>query len=230
MQHAVLSYLAKTGFGGVFKGGTCLQKAFSLPRYSEDIDFTLNDATFVLPDFDALSAFLSSYGFGQTKVKKASDFRFLSAKLRVQGPLYNGKELSEATVILEFSLREKTIFPPVAKTITPPYPDFLAYALPVMDEKEIACEKIRAILTRYSARDLFDLYFLLRQESISVEKNWVDEKLKYYDKKFGFEEFAERVGKVKKIWVKEISSLTPNPVDYETAAGLVLEKTKQWLG
>ena len=43
-----------------FKGGTCLQKVFGLGRYSEDLDFTLQDAA--EPDLDALCAFLSSAG------------------------------------------------------------------------------------------------------------------------------------------------------------------------
>ena len=41
-QHWMLSFLSRTGFDGVFKGGTCLSKIYySYYRLSEDMDFTL---------------------------------------------------------------------------------------------------------------------------------------------------------------------------------------------
>lgn len=226
VQHWVLSYLSQSGFGGVFKGGTCLQKAFNLPRYSEDLDFTLNNAP--EPDFDGISAFLSAAGFSGLKWKKESRDISGTAKLRFRGPLYNGTERSEGSIILEFSKREKTVMDTAPVMAAPPYPDILPYQLNVMAKEEIAAEKIRALLTRNSARDLFDLYFLLHQKTI-IRMEIIEKKLAYYSMKFNYSDFEKKVKKTEAIWKREISALTPNPIDYKLVAELVISEVKKQL-
>lgn len=140
-QYWVLAFLSRSGFKGIFKGGTCLQKAFGLPRYSEDLDFTLGEAQ--EPDFESISAFLSSAGFSGMSWKKESSERSSSARLRFRGPLYNGSAISEGTVLMEFSKRENVILSPQVVVITPPYPDLLPYELRVMDGRESAAREKR---------------------------------------------------------------------------------------
>ena len=226
VQHWILSFLSQSGFSGIFKGGTALQKAFGLPRYSEDLDFTLNNAD--IPDTEKQSAFLSAAGFSGLSWKKENNEFSEVFRLRFQGPLYNGSSISEGTVILEFSKREKTLLEPATMMVTPPYPDLLHYQLRVMAKNEILAEKIRALMTRKSARDLFDLYFLMRQEA-KLDKNMVDKKLEYYEIKFEYKSFEKKVVMLKDIWKKEISALTANMMDYELVAGEVLKEVKRSL-
>jgi len=220
VQHWVLSYLSRSGFNGVFKGGTCLQKAFGLPRYSEDLDFTLSEEE---PDYDALSAFLSSSGFTVASLRREESQNSASVRLRYRGPLYAGTTLSEGTLTLEFSRREMPVLKPKAILIRPPYPDLLPYQLLVMDNDEIVAEKMRALFTRVSGRDLFDLYFLFKLGA-SVKKELVDEKLKFYKMKFDKKIFRKRLRGIKRVWKNEISALTKSPIDYEEAARLVLKQ------
>src|SRR3990167_4008923 len=107
LQHWILSYLSQSGFGGIFKGGTCLQKAYNLPRYSEDLDFTLNHAK--EPDQKSFSTFLAAAGFSGLQWKETARDISHTIKLRFQGPLYNGTPRSENTIVFEFSKREKTL-------------------------------------------------------------------------------------------------------------------------
>ncbi|MBU0591948.1 MAG: nucleotidyl transferase AbiEii/AbiGii toxin family protein [Candidatus Micrarchaeota archaeon] len=223
VQHWVLSYLSQSGQGGIFKGGTALQKAYQLPRYSEDLDFTINNSP--IPDYDAISAFLSSAGFSGIVWKRDSKEISEVAKIRLNGPLYNGKEISECVVTLEFSKREKTSLPPTIITVTPPYPDLLPYSICVMNPDEIVAEKIRAILTRNSARDLYDLYFLLHKNA-NINFELVDKKLEYYNISFQKTQFETSVQKLQKIWKTEISSLTTNMLEYSTVAKVVLAHCK----
>ncbi len=223
-QHWVLSYLSQSGFEGIFKGGTCLQKAFNLPRYSEDLDFTLNDAK--EPDLDALAAFLSAAGFREISFKKEENDVSKSVKMRFQGPLYSGKLMSEGTITLDFSKREKTLAVSKPAMIIPPYPDMLPYQIKVMDKEEMTAEKLRAILTRKSARDLFDLYFLLHQKA-KLQRYMVDKKLGYYGMLLENAIFEKRVAGLKNIWKKEMSVLTVNVIDYEIVAKQVLEEVKK---
>lgn len=213
VQHWVLYFLALNGFKGKFKDGTALQKAFGLPRYSEDLDFTLDDEN--PPVFESISSFLSSVGFLQASWKTVESKDSLSAKMRVRGPLYNGKPLSEASVTLEFSKREKTILKPLLAPIRPPYPDITPYAIPVMAKEEIAAEKIRAILTRASARDLYDLHFLFRQNVLPA-RGLVDAKLGWFGKKYSFTEFKEKAGALRSEWSRELRSLVAQQPDFET--------------
>ncbi|MDO8554677.1 MAG: nucleotidyl transferase AbiEii/AbiGii toxin family protein [Candidatus Micrarchaeota archaeon] len=223
VQHWVLSYVSQAGFEGVFKGGTCLQKAFNLPRYSEDLDFTLNDAGEL--DLEALAAFLSAAGFSGIGFKKEENEVSKSVKMRFRGPLYSGKLMSEGTISLDFSKREKTLITPNPTMINSPYPDILPYQVKVMDKKEIVAEKIRAVMTRRSARDLFDLYFLLRQK-IELDKIMIQKKLDYYGVKFEYNKFEDKIKELGKIWKKEISTLTVNIIDYEVVATQVLENVR----
>jgi len=222
-QHWLLSYLAREGFMGVFKGGTALQKAYGLPRYSEDLDFTLNGAP--LPDFEAISRYLSSAGFGIVKWKKEAVGTSHSAKLRLQGPLYNGKAISECSISLDFSARETCALAPVRIEIRPAYPDIMPYSLLVMDRKEMAAEKVRAALTRASARDLYDLSFLLRQDFLPG-KELVNGKLSYYGMQYSYETFARAIGKLSKLWKVEMNALVAQKPDFEAAKEEVLARMK----
>lgn len=225
-QHWILSFLSRVGFGGVFKGGTYLQKAFGLPRYSEDLDFTLNDAE--EPDLEAISAYLSSAGFSGLVWKKQSISVSISLKLRYRGPLYAGSSISEGTVLLEFSKREKTMQKAVPTLITPPYIDLLPYSILTMGLEEIAAEKIRAMMIRTSARDLFDLYFLLRKGT-KLKNELIRAKLKYYELAFEFKAFEKSMAKLHAIWKNEIKALSPNYLEYEIAAEFVLNEAKKQL-
>ena len=220
VQHWVLSFFSQSGFGGIFKGGTALQKAFNLPRYSEDLDFTLNEAE--IPAEEKQSAFLSAAGFSGLSWKKESNDTSETLKLRFQGPLYNGSTVSEGTIRLEFSKREKTLLEPSPIMITPPYPDILPYQIKVMAKDEMAAEKVRAVLTRNSARDMFDLYFLLHQKA-KLQRNIVEKKLEYYKLSFDYEIFEKKAAKLKVIWKKEISALTKNTLDYGFVSKQVLD-------
>lgn len=223
-QHWMLSFLSREGFGGVFKGGTCLQKAFGLPRYSEDLDFSLGEAG--LPDFDSLAAFLSSAGFSGVSWKSFESSASNSVKLRFKGPLYNGSPLSEGTVTLDFSQREKILLKPVPAAVRPPYPDLLPYQISSMQKHEIAAEKIRALSTRTSGRDLYDLYFLFRQNA-APDRQLADAKLAFYGKSFDPKTVEKNIRKIKSIYDREMNAFTPAPVDYESVAAEVLKRLKK---
>ncbi len=223
VQHWILSYLGREGFLGVFKGGTALQKAYGLPRYSEDLDFTLNGA--VLPDFDAIARYLASAGFGEPKWKKEAVMDSHSAKLRVQGPLYNGRAVSECSVSLDFSGRENCSLVPARIEIRPAYPDMIPYSVLVMDRKEIAAEKVRAMLTRASARDLYDLSFLVKQ-GVLPDEQLINGKLAYYNMEYSYEKFENAMGKLSKIWKVEMRTLVAQEPDFESAKEEVLRGIK----
>ncbi|MDP3742533.1 MAG: nucleotidyl transferase AbiEii/AbiGii toxin family protein [Candidatus Micrarchaeota archaeon] len=225
VQHWTLTYLTRTGLDLVFKGGTCLQKAYNLPRYSEDLDFTAAGENIEIKGIDK---FFSEAGFSETKLKKREAKNSASYKLRTRGPLYVGKEVSEVSVTIEISKRERIAITPLTAIVKPPYSDLSAYQVLCMDKAEIAAEKIRAIYTRESARDLYDLYYLLYQKANPSEE-LVNEKLAFYELKFSNEEFEKRIAKLEREWKREISSLTQQFIEFNEISETVKIETRKLL-
>ena len=226
-QHWILTYMSRSGFAGVFKGGTALQKAYGLPRYSEDLDFTLGDER--LPDWEALERYLAEAGFTNPQHKQEENDVSHRVRLKAGAPLYNGTLVSLCSVVMEFSLREKALEEPSLVEITPPYPGLMPYTLPVMEKGEIAAEKVRAILTRTSARDLYDLSFLL-QSGAALRPVQVAEKLQYYGVSFDYQQFEKRIRRLEKEYRREIGALTSQVQEYKTVRESVLRGVKKEMG
>lgn len=71
----------------------------------------------------------------------------------------------------------------------------------VMDQKEIFAEKVRAIMTRNQARDLYDIYYL--DDSIA-DPELINQKLKIYDIEFSRKGLVEAIEK-KIIIIRQLS-------------------------
>ena len=206
LQHIVLGALSRK-MGGilVFKGGTALQKTGLLRRFSEDLDFTLAAEVSLGGLRDAVIGAIESYNFAADVDNLVDDERTLGFRLRIQGPLFRDRR-SICTIRIEASRREEVSLPPQSAEIDPPSYDLLPYVLEVMHFEEIAAEKIRAIYTRDRARDLYDLYRLMAN-GVRLREDVANEKLKYYDTRFGKREFLRRCADVSKRWRDELESL-----------------------
>jgi predicted nucleotidyltransferase component of viral defense system len=76
----------------------------------------------------------------------------------------------------------------------------------VMEREEILAEKVRAVLTRNRARDVYDLWFL-HKKGTRFELNLVNDKLKYYKKVFEKDVFMERIKRTGVYWEPELKPL-----------------------
>jgi len=189
----------------VFKGGTALWFFHGLNRFSNDLDFTLAGKI----DLDKLMEHLKR-GFQilnfPIQVRKTKDDEIsFSFKIGVEGPLFT-REIERCFVGFEISKRERVLKKPKAVEFDPPYPDVLPFTVWVMDLEEICAEKIRSILTRNYARDLYDLWFLLKKQ-VNVRKELIDEKLKYYGKKFDEGELRRLIERRGEYWKSELEPL-----------------------
>jgi len=176
LQHLFLSvfYQHPNSSQVIFKGGTALHVIFGAPRFSEDLDFTVNLAEgkflkLVSDVFKELSA------FGGISFKERETFtgkRFLlTAKLPI---------IKFAIFInLDFSFREKSVLFEKT-TIKTEYPILYKSYVYHYSKEEIFAEKIRAILTREKGRDIYDLWYLLNI-GVKVDPMLVADKVKYYD-------------------------------------------------
>lgn len=156
-----------------FKGGTAVHLIYQAPRFSEDLDFTveLDENIFLslLKDVFQQLSLQEQTTFKERKTIAGKRF-LLTAHPTI---------LPYKTFInLDFSFREKVIQPEKSSLKTD-YPVVFTSYIHHLSKEEIFAEKIRALLTREKGRDLYDLWYLA-SKGVEINNNLVKEKAKYY--------------------------------------------------
>ena len=176
-----------------FKGGTCLRLIYNSPRFSEDLDFTVelkekNFIDFITELFRKISK-KETIDFKERKTITGK--RFL---LKANPALFP----YESFINLDFSFREK-IFEPEKSIIKTDYPVLFTSYVYNLSKKEILAEKIRALLTRKitKGRDIYDIWYLLNQ-NVPLDNKLINKKLKYYNLKLNENSILEKIEKFPK--------------------------------
>ncbi|MCL6090881.1 MAG: nucleotidyl transferase AbiEii/AbiGii toxin family protein [Candidatus Thermoplasmatota archaeon] len=222
LQHIVLSRVfSRTSSELTFKGGTAIQKCFGLNRFSEDLDFTASENL----SREKLERSLEEMGrFYPCSVSKVENNVSLSYKLKIEGPLFHGP-LSLQTIRIDISMREEILLTPIKRIVTPLYIDLQPYMVVFMEPREILSEKIRALMTRAKARDLYDLYYL-SQKNVELDLHLASRKLEFYSLEFNRDILLERLGRLKSQWEKEIPGLVRNVPDFDLVISTLSEFIK----
>lgn len=192
----------------VFKGGTALKKCYGLKRFSEDLDFTSS----IQPETDKIEDGLKRFRISFETMKKEFE-NCLKVAVLIQGPLYVNTKNSMCRIELDFSFRENVELNPVIKTIgrfMEEIPSFDVYA---MQEKEILAEKIRAIMTRTKARDVYDAWFLF-EKGVGFDIALVNKKLSYFRETWNKEKFSKKLAEAEDIWLTELKPLVKNVPEF----------------
>ncbi|MHB8397105.1 MAG: nucleotidyl transferase AbiEii/AbiGii toxin family protein [Thermoplasmataceae archaeon] len=211
----------------VFKGGTALYLFNGLNRFSEDLDFTLAKPKKVDEVINETLKDLQIIGV-RGMVKPLSNVRdSISFKFSCEGPLYT-TEVSRVTVKVEISTREKTLLEPDLLTLDPVYPDILPFTCPVMNRREIQSEKVRAILTRNKARDLYDLWFLFKRSNGEFcNLGMINSKLSYYSTEYHHPDFIEAMEEKRSFWRSE---LNPVMIGKIPEVDIVVKEVSEFMG
>ncbi len=211
IQTMVLQSIYATTNDLVFKGGTSLWFFHGLNRFSEDLDFTFipkkrkgNEKELKnLPV--AIKKDLEIYGI-DSEIRILNDGKIsFSFRVGAKGPLFT-KEIERSFVRVEISKREEVKKKPDVIELDANYTDILPFFVVVMNTEEIMAEKVRAILTRNRARDIYDLWFLLRKGT-RFDLNLANEKLRYYEMVFEKAAFMERISGKEDYWESELKPL-----------------------
>lgn len=222
LQHIVLHRIySRINSELVFKGGTSLQKCFGLSRFSEDLDFTASEG-FTEEGLERALAEVNR--FYPTSRSRSENNNSLSFKLKIEGPLFHGP-LSIQTIWIEISLRERVQLKPSNYIITPLYTDLQQYMVFFMNPVEILSEKIRALMTRTKARDLYDIYFLF-SKGIKLDMQLVSKKLEYYSLEYDGNRLMERANNLKHQWEKEIPGLVRVVPDFDVVISTLSESVR----
>ena len=218
-QHFILAKLFEKFNTIYFKGGTCLQKCYGIKRFSEDLDFNYENI-----EMNDIIKFIEEVF--ETKINDLNKTPFgTSFSIKFEGILFNGSLNSKCKISFDF--RENDIYnKPMKKIIRPIYADLPQYFLLSLDEKEILAEKIRAIITRYKARDVYDINELLLN-GIKIDWKLVNQKLKTYNKSFNEDEFEKKIEEKRKIFNEEMKKLTNIYDDFNVCKKRILNATKK---
>jgi len=208
----------------VFKGGTALAKVYGLNRFSEDLDFTLNEELDLDAVIEKVSRGLRDYGIENLVKKERPRFDFSDAwKIKANGPLFTGQERTSCFIRVEVSRREKTMLPSHVANLFPLYGDIPNFQVIAMGIDEILAEKVRAILTRDKPRDLYDLWFILNKGA-RIDVRLINKKLEYYKLTYSKKEFFAKVKAKKSEWESELSLLLRKVPDFGSIASFVRSK------
>ena len=190
----------------VFKGGTCLYKFYHLDRFSEDLDFSATKEFDLDAFLASLKAGLERFGLLVEEIIHKKAYETILLKLRVRAHLYRGAPSGLCTIRIDINMKSD-VLQPKTLTLRPLYSDIPVFEVLAMSQEEILAEKVRAVMTREKARDVYDLWFLLKQAALDMAL--IQRKMGYYGLKFTLPLFRQRLNKAQDIWDQELTSLLP---------------------
>ena len=161
IQNLFLSYFyqQKDAENFLFKGGTALRIAYGSPRFSEDLDFSgiknggtyekvIERTIYLISQSGEIDVDISDSKSTSGGWLSSFAFDLHGTKIRILNEVsYRNKESSG-----DFTL--------VTSDFIPPYKAF------ILDPRILVEEKIAALTSRKKARDVFDLYFILRNAGL----------------------------------------------------------------
>jgi predicted nucleotidyltransferase component of viral defense system len=189
----------------VFKGGTALTFFYNLNRFSEDLDFTLTESFNLKNLVSEVGKDLEAFGVRNNIIILEDNSNSFSFRIGAEGPLFT-KEIERCFVRVEISKREKLIKEVDIKELKPIYVDISPFLVTVMNVEEILSEKIRALLHRVKSKDLYDVWFLLKNGT-KFDIDLINKKLSYYEKVFDKNEFITKISSLEKSWSNELKPI-----------------------
>ncbi len=220
LELVLFSISRNTKNGLVFKGGTSMYKFYRYERFSEDLDFSEpGDANLDLLIKKILSD-LEKFGIEAIVSRKREPFNSILYKLNIKGPLYTGKPQSLCSIRIDINRKSSVEIKPINMRLSPFYREIPFFYTLVMQEKEILAEKIRALMTRNKARDLYDIWALVKK-GIDIDWKLVKKKLEYYDLGFSREKFLNSIEEKGGIWEAEMRPLVRSVPDFGPVKNLV---------
>lgn len=157
-----------------------------------------------------------------SRIKGASSHeRGESFVAKIKGPLYRNSEKTLCSITVEMSFRETPFEKPEIVAIGHHMDIIPVFDVFVMRDSEIMAEKVRAVMTRESARDIYDLCFLI-DRGVAPARKCLEKKLALAGLVPDYEAFARKCRATRKIWKPELLSLVRNVPDFDACLNKAL--------
>lgn len=219
VQHLLLRQISDESFS--FKGGTCLRIVHGSLRYSEDLDFSATASRERAEGVFELGAKrLADYGVSADLSVRDSPAGSFLARVRYEGPLFDGRPRTGGSVRIEASVRTEDFQSEQRFVPKTPYADVPQLVLRVLTPEELFAEKTRALIVRKKARDLYDVHFLLQRDA-SCSLSLLHKKMELYNRKFRFRDLQDAVRAAGRTWKRDLEPLVGQVPPYDDLAGRV---------
>ena len=106
------------------------------------------------------------------------------------------------TLRIDVSLKNKILLDYSLKNYISDYIDVPPFSLKALKPEELISEKIHCLMNRKKARDLYDLFFLLKQ--FSFDKELVEKKLGIFKIKYSQSQIKKRIAELESLWETEL--------------------------
>lgn len=172
----------------IFKGGTCIRFLHQGDRFSEDLDFTIQDLT---PEAatDSLTDIIANLHDGaEIVLKPKKSLAGKSFMLTWTTPILK----TNITIKIDLSFREKDFQVEKSALTFPRYPIKSDSIIYYYSSETILAEKVHALLHRIKGRDLYDLWFLTSMLT-PFNQTLINQKLKYFNETFNRQIFIDRL-------------------------------------
>lgn len=194
----------------VFKGGTFLKHAYGLDRFSEDLDFTqVHEQTDLPKKLEDMANKLSMFGVEATIDQIENESLSLNARLVYNGPLYDGSERSRGRIQIEISKRNDIFNKPEWTRLFFSYPEMRVISVLGLTKQEVLAEKLRALSMRKKPRDLYDVWFLLKQQ-VKLDSRLYEKKMNIVNKSP-----IVYLNLKKEDWNRDLAILLEHPPSFE---------------
>ncbi len=205
-----LYYYYKQFNDAVFKGGTCLKYIYNLNRFSEDLDFNINNQKLFQEQIKQTLKHFEKIGISYYFIKEESFKDAYTCEIGFHGPLYDGTNQTQNKFRIDAGYRTGTLKKPEWKLIKSEYPEIEDnFLIQIMNQQEIFAEKITALFGRKKGRDLFDVWFLINA-GLLLDKKLLKNKLSNQKVKINFKNIAQ-----KKEYERDMSRLSTRVIPYE---------------
>jgi len=191
----------------VFKGGTCIKYTLELNRFSEDLDFELTTTPKKFKkQVDKTLEDIREVGIENQYLKSEFFEDTYTCEIKFKGPRYSGKKHSRNKFRIDAGKRLGLVKKPQWTFIDSQYPEtknkIMVYA---MNPQEILVEKTIALFERNKGRDLYDVWFMLKN-NIKLDHQILTKK---YDKKIDWKKIVDE-----KTYENDIKRLVGRVIPY----------------
>lgn len=146
----------------VFKGGTSIYHCYlEQYRFSEDLDFTSLNKHLELSTIENIFV-----GHGIFEIKKTYSSK---ATVKIERLKYNGVLDTPNSIKFEVDRFQNVYLDPLKRKYKNKWG--LDFSVKVMNPVEICAEKIRACSDRFRYRDFYDLYLMVNEFKIDINKS-----------------------------------------------------------
>jgi predicted nucleotidyltransferase component of viral defense system len=216
IQHLVLWLLYSSSQDLAFKGGTALRIVYGSNRYSEDLDFNGPEDVDVLhAQWDKVVSGLLDFGIAAEARNEWLSNVGYSFDVSFCGPLYDGRDRSKGKVRVDVNRRQEQV-ETRRELVSSEYADVRPFVVTALNLEHLMAEKVRALVMRGKARDLYDIWLLLRQ-GLEPDLELVEQKLAYNGVEWSPQLLQEALTRVGVEWERDLRHLLPQMVPYELA-------------